>query len=276
MLMTKSILSALLEVGRYLGGSRHSRIRQMAALRELDDRLLADIGVTPEEVRNGAPAYRQATSAMVAGLVEKRCRMKFEKPLADTATSIRQDRLTIRNASEVDMGRVQQIYAHHVLHGLATFEEAPPSTDELLSRRASVLAMGLPYLIAERDGQVIGYCYATAYRPRAAYRFSIEDSVYLADGLGGQGIGTALLWELITRCQQGPWRQMLAVIGNSGNAGSIALHRRLGFRTIGTFESVGFKLGRWVDTVLMQRALGEGGQTPPVSNSLTGTAKGVR
>jgi L-amino acid N-acyltransferase YncA len=190
--------------------------------------------------------------------------MKFEKVLADAAASIALDRFTIRNASEADMGRVQQIYAHHVLHGLATFEEVPPSTDELLSRRASVLGMGLPYLVAERDGQVIGYSYATAYRPRAAYRFSIEDSVYLADGLDGQGVGTALLGELITRCEQGQWRQMLAVIGNSGNASSIALHRRLGFRIIGTFESVGFKLGQWVDTVLMQRALGEGDQTPPV------------
>jgi L-amino acid N-acyltransferase YncA len=139
----------------------------------------------------------------------------------------------------------------------------PLSTDELLSRRASVLAMGLPYLIAERDGQVIGYSYATVYRLRSAYRFSIEDSVYVANGLGGQGVGTALLGELITRCECGPWRQMLAVIGDSSNAGSIALHRRLGFRIIGTFESVGFKLGQWVDTVLMQRPLADGDQTPP-------------
>jgi phosphinothricin acetyltransferase len=189
--------------------------------------------------------------------------MKIEETLADAAASVRHDRLTIRNASEADMGTVQEIYAHHVLHGLATFEEVPPSTDELLSRRASVLTMGLPYLVAERDGQVIGYSYATGYRPRAAYRFCIEDSVYLADGLGGQGVGTALLGELIVLCEQGPWRQMLAVIGNSGNAGSIALHRRLGFRVIGTFESVGFKLGQWVDTVLMQRALGEGDRRPP-------------
>ena len=190
--------------------------------------------------------------------------MKFETSLREAVTSIRQDRLTIRDAGEADMGTVQAIYAHHVLHGLATFEEVPPSTDELVARRASVLALGLPYLVAERDGQVIGYSYATSYRPRAAYRFSIEDSVYLADGLGGQGVGTALLGELIARCEQGPWRQMLAVIGNSGNAGSIALHRRMGFRIIGTFESAGFKLGRWVDTVLMQRALGEGDRTPPV------------
>jgi L-amino acid N-acyltransferase YncA/uncharacterized protein YjiS (DUF1127 family) len=260
--MIKSILRALLEAGCHLAGSQHSRIRQLEALRELDDRLLADIGVTPDEVRNGAPAFRQGASRIVTGSGTKGRVMKLEKTPANADTSIRQHQLTIRNAGEADMGRVQEIYAHHVLHGLATFEEVPPNTDEMLSRRASVLAMGLPYLVAEREGRVIGYSYATAYRPRAAYRFSIEDSVYLADGLGGQGVGTALLGELINRCEQGPWRQMLAVIGNRGNAGSIALHRRLGFRTVGTFEAVGFKLGRWVDTVLMQRALGEADQTP--------------
>lgn len=173
-------------------------------------------------------------------------------------------RVFVRDAAESDMEAVLAIYAHHVLHGLATFEETPPALDEMKARRAGVLAAGLPYLVAEAEGRILGYAYATAYRPRPAYRFSIEDSVYVADGLGGKGIGSALLGELIARCENGPWRQMLAVIGNSGNEGSIGLHRRMGFSHAGTFRSVGFKLGRWVDTVLMQRALGEGDASLPV------------
>ncbi len=171
--------------------------------------------------------------------------------------------LVIRDAYPDDMASVQKIYAHHVQFGLATFEEIPPSVEELLARRAAVLALGLPYLVAERAGEILGYSYATSYRPRPAYRHTVEDSVYLAEGLGGQGIGTALLAELIRRCEAGPWRQMLAVIGDSANAGSIGLHRKLGFEPAGTLRSVGFKLGRWVDTVLMQRALGSGSAVPP-------------
>jgi phosphinothricin acetyltransferase len=161
------------------------------------------------------------------------------------------------------MAVVQAIYAHHVLHGLASFEEVPPSVAEMSARREAVLAAGLPYLVAELQGRVVGYSYATAYRPRLAYRHTIEDSVYVADGLAGQGIGFALLQELVVRCESGQWRQMLAVIGNSGNAGSIALHRRLGFEMAGTLKSVGFKFGGWVDTVLMQRPLGEGDGSLP-------------
>lgn len=171
--------------------------------------------------------------------------------------------VVLRDASEADMAAVLDIYTHHVLHGLATFEEEPPSLGEMKLRRNAAVAMGLPYLAAERAGQIVGYAYATSYRPRPAYRFAIEDSVYVRDGFSGQGIGSALLGELIERCSQGPWRQMLAIIGDSGNEGSIALHRRMGFSHTGTFRSVGFKLGRWVDTVLMQRGLGKGDETPP-------------
>jgi L-amino acid N-acyltransferase YncA len=171
--------------------------------------------------------------------------------------------IQIRDADEPDMDAVRRIYAHHVLHGLATFEEVPPGVDELISRRQTVIKLGLPYLVAVVDGQVAGFAYATAYRPRPAYRFTVEDSVYVVDGFHGKGIGSALLGCLIERCEAGWWRQMIAVIGNSGNAGSIALHQRFGFEHVGTFKAVGFKLGRWVDTVLMQRALGPGGQMPP-------------
>ena len=172
-------------------------------------------------------------------------------------------RAVIRPSRESDLKAVHAIYAHHVRHGLGTFEETPPSEEELSSRRGSALSLDLPFLVADIEGQVAGYCYAHEYRPRPAYRYAIEDSVYVLDRLRGGGIGTALLEELIARCQAGPWRQMVAVIGDSGNAGSIALHRRCGFATVGTLRSVGFKLGRWVDTVIMQRALGAGDNAPP-------------
>jgi phosphinothricin acetyltransferase len=171
--------------------------------------------------------------------------------------------IIVRDALESDMAAVQRIYEHYVLHGLATFEEVPPTIDEMLARRASVLSAGLPYLVADVDGMLAGYSYATSYRPRPAYRHTVEDSVYVADALHGRGIGSSLLQSLVARCEAGPWRQMLAVIGNSGNAGSIALHRRMGFRPIGTLMSVGFKHGQWVDTVLMQRTLGPGDTAPP-------------
>ena len=171
--------------------------------------------------------------------------------------------ILVRDANETDMSAVAGIYAKHVLHGLASFEEVPPPLDEMKSRRAGVLKLGLPYLVAELDNHVVGYSYATFYRARPAYRYTVEDSVYVADGLHGRGIGTALLAELIGRCEQGHWRQMLAIIGDSDNAASIALHRRMGFTSCGTLLSVGFKHGRWVDSVFMQRALGPGDSLKP-------------
>jgi phosphinothricin acetyltransferase len=171
--------------------------------------------------------------------------------------------MEIRDAADSDMPEVQAIYAHHVLRGLASFEEIAPGVEELRMRRESAVAHGLPYLVAELDGRVVGYAYATPYRSRSAYRHSIEDSVYVRDGFGAKGIGAALLTALIQRCEKGPWRQMVAVIGDSANAASIGLHRKLGFRVVGTLEAVGFKFGGWVDSVLMQRALGGGSQTLP-------------
>ncbi len=168
----------------------------------------------------------------------------------------------IRDSAEADLTAIQRIYAHHVLHGLASFEEEPPTVAELARRRAEVLARGLPHLVAEQGGDVVGYSYASPYRARAAYRFSIEDSVYVAEGLSGGGIGRALLTALIAKCEAGGWRQMVAIIGDSGNAASITLHERLGFRMVGTFRAIGFKHGRWVDSVLMQRALGVGDTAP--------------
>ena len=166
--------------------------------------------------------------------------------------------MLLRDARDDDMDAVQAIYAHHVLHGTASFEEEPPPLAEMQRRRADVLARGLPYLVAEVDGRIAGYSYATPYRARSAYRFSIENSVYVDHARHRAGIGRALLTELIARCERGDWRQMIAIIGDSGQAASIGLHASLGFRHIGTLQAVGLKFGRWLDTVLMQRALGPG------------------
>lgn len=161
----------------------------------------------------------------------------------------------VRDAMASDVPAIQAIYAHHVLHGLASFEEEPPSVEEMRSRWSKVCELGLPYIAAEIEGRLVGYSYATSYRPRAAYRYTVENSVYVQDGLAGRGIGKALLLELIARCGAGPWRQMLAVIGNRENHGSISLHRSCGFRFVGVLQSVGYKHEQWVDTVLMQRSL---------------------
>jgi phosphinothricin acetyltransferase len=169
----------------------------------------------------------------------------------------------IRDSRDADIAAVRAIYGHHVLHGAASFEETPPAADELARRRADVLDRGLPYLVSEIDDEVLGYAYASPYRARSAYRFSIENSVYVDHRRHRGGIGHALLAALIDRCEPGPSRQMIAVIGDSANVASIVLHERQGFRMVGTLRSVGFKFGRWVDTVLMQRELGAGGGTLP-------------
>jgi phosphinothricin acetyltransferase len=178
--------------------------------------------------------------------------------------------LHIRDATADDMPAIQAIYAHHVLHGRASFEERAPTVDDMRLRRAEVLCKSLPYLVAERimDGRAIvaGYAYAGPYRARSAYRYAIEDSIYLDERFRGQGIGPALLAALIARCEAGPWRQMVAVVACTASgegAGSLALHERMGFRTIGRLEAVGFKHGQWIDTVLMQRELGGGSRTLP-------------
>lgn len=171
----------------------------------------------------------------------------------------------IRDAAPEDMPAIQRIYARHVLQGTATFEEVPPTLEEMVERRAHVLAAGMPYLVAVVDGAIAGYCYASQYRPRIAYRYTIEDSIYLAEGQSGKGLGKALLTALIERCEQGPWRQMVAVIAGTNNLSSIGLHRSLGFSHVGTQPATGFKFNQWIDVVFMQRALGPGNTEPPIS-----------
>lgn len=164
----------------------------------------------------------------------------------------------VRPSRDEDVVAVQAIYAHHVLYGLGSFEETPPDATEIARRRSEVLGRGLPYLVAEWEGRVVGYAYAGTYRPRPAYRHTVENSVYVADGMAGKRVGRALLAELIAACTATGARQMIAVIGDSGNVGSIALHAAQGFAYCGLLRSVGFKHGRWVDSVIMQRALGAG------------------
>jgi len=170
---------------------------------------------------------------------------------------------TVRPVRDDDLPAITAIYAHHVRTGTASFEEVPPDEAEMRVRCAKVLDAGLPYLIAERDGKLLGYAYATHYRPRSAYRFTLEDSVYIAADATGQGVGRALLLTLIARCEGGPWRQLIANVGDSGNAASLALHTACGFVPAGVLKSVGFKFGRWIDTVLMQRPLNAGDTTLP-------------
>jgi L-amino acid N-acyltransferase YncA len=170
---------------------------------------------------------------------------------------------SIRAAVPDDLAQVHQIYSYYVLNELATFEETPPTIEELVSRHASIVGAGLPYLVTCSDGTITGYAYATLYRPRPAYRYTVEDSVYVRPGFHGRGIGSSLLQFLIQRCEVCNARQMVAVIGNRENIASIALHRRLGFHEVGILQSVGFKLGRWVDTVVMQRPLGLGDSVTP-------------
>ena len=172
-------------------------------------------------------------------------------------------RHTVRNAETGDLEAVQAIYAYHVRHGLASFEETPPDLAEIERRFRTTLDLGLPYLAAELDGAVRGYAYAGPYRTRPAYRYSLENTVYVEPGFEGRGLGGALLDALIARCEVLGYRRMVAVIGDSANQASIRLHQRLGFRQCGLIPSVGFKFGRWVDSVLMERPLGSGDASLP-------------
>jgi L-amino acid N-acyltransferase YncA len=169
---------------------------------------------------------------------------------------------TLRSCEEHDIAAIAKIYAHAVLHGRATFEIDPPDEREMKSRRATLLAGGYPYIVAELEGEIVGYAYASAYRPRPAYGGTVEDSVYVREGFQRRGIGRALLARLIAEAEARDFRQMVAVIGDSANRGSIRLHEEAGFRMVGTLRSVGWKHDCWTDTVLMQRALGPGDTRP--------------
>ena len=171
--------------------------------------------------------------------------------------------IPVRKAVIADVPAITDIYAYAVRHGTASFEIEPPDEAEMARRQRALFDGDFPYLVAEHDGTIMGYAYAGPYRPRPAYRFSVEDSVYVAPQAHRRGVGRALLDRLIIESEARGFRQMIAVIGDSSQTPSIELHRAAGFRLIGSIESVGFKFGRWLDSVLMQRALGPGGSTVP-------------
>ena len=163
----------------------------------------------------------------------------------------------VRDAADADMAAVRSIYAYYVLRSCASFEEESPDLEEMRIRRSAILERGLPYLVAEADGEVVGFTYAAPFRTRSAYRYTIEDSIYVAPSIVRRGIGITLLQTLIDRCTALGFRQMIGVIGDSANFGSIGLHRRVGFRQEGVLRGVGLKFGNWIDVVIMHRPLGE-------------------
>ncbi|WP_039058663.1 GNAT family N-acetyltransferase [Enterobacter sp. Bisph1] len=172
--------------------------------------------------------------------------------------------VAVRDACPEDVHAIAALYGWHVLHGRASFEEVPPTVDEMLVRMNKVADAGLPWLVALYQGVVVGYCYAGYYRPRAAYRFTLEESIYVDTSMLGRGIGSALMQALIARCEAGPWRQLIAVIGDgNNNAGSLGLHKKYGFEIAGQLRSVGYKMGDWRDTLIMQRPLNDGDWTLP-------------
>jgi phosphinothricin acetyltransferase len=171
--------------------------------------------------------------------------------------------MLIREATAADASSIQAIYAHHVTMGLGSFELDPPGVEEVAARIESVVGLGLPFLVADEDSEMLGYAYASRYRPRLAYRFTAEDSVYVAPAAQRRGVGASLLDALIGQCTASGIRQLMAVIGDSGNTPSIRLHEAAGFRRVGVAQTVGWKHGRWVDTVFMQRSLGVGSDTSP-------------
>lgn len=175
------------------------------------------------------------------------------------------DGLDVRPVRDADMPAIQAIYAHHVRHGTASWELEPPDLAEMARRRDAILALGLPYVVGERDGRILGYSSAGPYRPRPGYRFTVENTIYVLDEVAGGGVARPLLQRVIDDCAAAGRRQMVAVIGDSANHASIRFHAKMGFRHVGVIENIGFKFGRWLDSVLMQRTLGAGAESLPDS-----------
>jgi L-amino acid N-acyltransferase YncA len=177
--------------------------------------------------------------------------------------------MNVRPALAADAAEIQAIYAHHVLHGTGTFEEVPPSVDQMIQRMADVAARGLPWVVVEEENCIAGYAYASPFRLRSAYRFTAEDTVYVAPGAQGRGVGKAALSEVISACEALGLRQIIALIGDSANLASIGVHRALGFEMTGTAPGLGFKQGRFLDVVFMQKALNGGAAGTPQAQGLS-------
>ena len=169
----------------------------------------------------------------------------------------------IRPSSDADLPAITAIYAHHVLHGTGSFETEPPSVADMMARRADVLSKGLPYLVVEQDGKIAGFAYGNWFKPRPAYRYSVEDSIYMAPDLQGKGLGRVLLTELMARFEAAGIRKVMAIVGDSANTGSVGIHLALGFTQVGIVDSCGWKFGAWRDIVIMQKTLGLGDTQPP-------------
>ncbi len=174
--------------------------------------------------------------------------------------------LIIRSSIDADLPAITAVYAHHVLTGTGTFEVDPPNVDDMRSRRDDVLSKGLPWLVVVEDETVLGYAYCNWFKPRPAYRFSAEDSIYLSPEAAGKGLGRMLLAELMARAQRAGVRKLIAVIGDSANAGSIAVHKSAGFQDVGVLKSCGWKFDKWLDVVLMDKTLGEADSTSPTQD----------
>ncbi|MDM0112984.1 N-acetyltransferase family protein [Variovorax sp. J22R133] len=172
-------------------------------------------------------------------------------------------KFTIRPSRDDDVDAISAIYAHHVLHGTGTFETEPPTAADMATRRADVLSKNLPYLVAEREGQLLGFAYCNWFKPRPAYRFSAEDSIYMDEAARGQGLGVQLLAALEQAAEAVGVRKLIAVIGDSANLGSVGVHRKQGFSHVGVIKDCGWKFGEWRDIVLMEKVLGEGSTTRP-------------
>ncbi|MES2532858.1 MAG: N-acetyltransferase family protein [Pseudomonadota bacterium] len=170
---------------------------------------------------------------------------------------------TIRPSRDEDVAAIAAIYAHHVLNGTGTFETEPPTAADMAARRADVLSKKLPYLVAESEGEVLGFAYCNWFKPRPAYRFSAEDSIYMADKARGKGLGAQLLAALSQAAEQAGVRKLIAVIGDSANAGSVGVHRAQGFTHVGVLKDCGWKFGKWLDVVMMEKSLGAGSSTSP-------------
>ena len=173
----------------------------------------------------------------------------------------------IRSSLEADIPAITLIYAHHVLNSTGTFETEAPSEQDMAHRRDDVLGKGLPYLVAEAQGRVVGFAYGNWFKPRPAYRYSVEDSIYLAPGEHGKGLGRAMLAELLARCEAVGIRKMMAIVGDSANSGSVGVHLALGFEQVGKIDACGWKFGAWRDIVILQKTLGLGDSQPPIDRA---------
>ena len=176
--------------------------------------------------------------------------------------------IKIRPSLDADVAAVTAIYQHHVLNGTGTFEITPPTPEDMVNRRQDVLSKNLPYLVLEEDSMVIGFAYCNWFKPRPAYRFSAEDSIYLAPSATGRGLGKLLLTELMAQAERAGVRKLIAVIGDSANRGSIGVHQLCGFTHVGVLSACGWKFERWLDVVLMERALGLGARIQPIDNTI--------